>query len=94
MLAGRVARHAHPDHYPAPFELLAHWRASAGDQAAMYAGEVRNVARLINAAGTQNPVRVFMLREQLKSEADKGDFQPRHVHVVGGGVMGGDIAAW
>ncbi|MCP5306396.1 MAG: enoyl-CoA hydratase/isomerase family protein [Chromatiaceae bacterium] len=94
LLARQVAKRVRRDHYPAPFELLAHWRHSAGDPAAMYASEARNVARLINASSAQNLIRVFMLQDRLKAEGNKADFTPRHVHVVGGGVMGGDIAAW
>ncbi len=94
LLARQVGKRVRKDHYPAPFELLDHWRANAGDAAAMYAGEARNVARLINATAAQNLIRVFMLQDRLKGEGDKAVFQPRHVHVVGGGVMGGDIAAW
>jgi len=37
---------------------------------------------------------VFFLQEKLKTLGKKGDFEPKHVHVIGGGVMGGDIAAW
>ena len=60
----------------------------------MYASEARNVARLINETAAQNLIRVFLLQDRLKGEGNKADFAPRHVHVVGGGVMGGDIAAW
>ncbi len=94
LLARQVGKRVRQVHYPAPFELLAHWRETAGDAAAMYDGEARRVARLINASNAQNLIRVFMLQDRLKTEGDKADFQPRHVHVVGGGVMGGDIAAW
>jgi 3-hydroxyacyl-CoA dehydrogenase/enoyl-CoA hydratase/3-hydroxybutyryl-CoA epimerase len=38
-------------------------------------------------------VRVFFLREKLKSLSD-GSWQGRRVHVIGAGSMGGDIAAW
>jgi 3-hydroxyacyl-CoA dehydrogenase/enoyl-CoA hydratase/3-hydroxybutyryl-CoA epimerase len=31
---------------------------------------------------------------RLKGLGDKKSFQPRHVHVIGAGTMGGDIAAW
>ncbi|MFU8878037.1 MAG: 3-hydroxyacyl-CoA dehydrogenase family protein, partial [Wenzhouxiangellaceae bacterium] len=34
------------------------------------------------------------LMEQLKSQGRKSDFKARRVHVIGAGVMGGDIAAW
>ena len=36
---------------------------------------------------------MFFLQERLKSLGKAADFDPRHVHVVGAGVMGGDIAA-
>jgi len=94
VLATQVAKKVRREHYPAPFELLAHWRATAGDESAMYASEAHNVARLINDSTAQNLIRVFMLRDRLKSQGNKADFTPRHVHVIGGGVMGGDIAAW
>jgi len=35
-----------------------------------------------------------VLRERLKSFAKSSNFKARHVHVIGAGVMGGDIAAW
>ena len=38
--------------------------------------------------------RVFGLMERLKAEGRKSDFRARRVHVIGAGVMGGDIAAW
>ncbi len=94
LLARQVAKLVRKEHYPAPFELLDHWHETAGDAARMYAGEARRVARLINASEAQNLIRVFMLQDRLKAEGNKADFTPRHVHVVGGGVMGGDIAAW
>lgn len=94
LLATQVEKRVDRSHYPAPFELLQHWRATAGDAAAMYDSEARNVARLINATAAQNLIRVFLLQDRLKAEGNKADFRPRQVHVIGGGVMGGDIAAW
>ena len=94
VLASQVGKHVNTEHYPAPLELLRHWQATAGDESAMYASEVRNVARLVNATPAQNLIRVFLLQDRLKAEGDKDAFQPARVHVVGGGVMGGDIAAW
>jgi 3-hydroxyacyl-CoA dehydrogenase/enoyl-CoA hydratase/3-hydroxybutyryl-CoA epimerase len=41
----------------------------------------------------QNLIRVFFLREQMKKAAGSGN-TVRHVHVIGAGAMGGDIAAW
>ena len=94
ILARQLTRHVRKAHYPAPYVLLDHWCATAGDNAAMYASEASTVARLINATEAQNLIRVFMLQDRLKAEGSKADFDAKHVHVVGGGVMGGDIAAW
>ena len=38
--------------------------------------------------------RVFWLMEGLKSHGKDSGFKARRVHVIGAGVMGGDIAAW
>jgi 3-hydroxyacyl-CoA dehydrogenase/enoyl-CoA hydratase/3-hydroxybutyryl-CoA epimerase len=44
--------------------------------------------------GARNLVRVFFMQERLKGFGKETSFQARRVHVVGAGVMGGDIAAW
>jgi 3-hydroxyacyl-CoA dehydrogenase/enoyl-CoA hydratase/3-hydroxybutyryl-CoA epimerase len=38
--------------------------------------------------------RLFFLQERLKSSGRDPNFHVRHVHVIGAGTMGGDIAAW
>jgi 3-hydroxyacyl-CoA dehydrogenase/enoyl-CoA hydratase/3-hydroxybutyryl-CoA epimerase len=43
---------------------------------------------------SQNLVRVFFLQNRLKSQGNKPQEKIENVHVVGAGVMGGDIAAW
>lgn len=90
----QAAAHANPAHYPAPAALIDHWLRHANDPAAMYDSEAREVSRLLSGEVAQNLVRVFLLQERLKSQGDKSVFVPRHLHVVGAGVMGGDIAAW
>src|ERR1700719_2812600 len=43
----------------------------------------------------QNLIRVFFLRDQMKKVAGSGNkIAHVHVHVIGAGAMGGDIAAW
>ena len=37
---------------------------------------------------------LFFLQERLKGLAKTTSFAPQHVHVIGAGTMGGDIAAW
>ena len=90
----QVAEHANPVHYPAPYALIDHWRLHANSPAALYDSEARVVSRLLTGDTAQNLVRVFLLQEQLKGQGNKDAFIPRHLHVIGAGVMGGDIAAW
>ncbi len=93
-LKRQVAKHANPRHYPAPYELIDHWRETVGRPADMYASEARRVSGLISSETAQNLIRVFLLQERMKSLGRKSDLVCSHVHVIGGGVMGGDIAAW
>ena len=93
-LRKKTAEKAAPAHYPAPFALIDLWAEYGGDRERMVLEEGRSVARLLTGEAAQNLVRVFMLQERLKSLGRGGDFSPRRVHVIGAGVMGGDIAAW
>jgi 3-hydroxyacyl-CoA dehydrogenase/enoyl-CoA hydratase/3-hydroxybutyryl-CoA epimerase len=81
-------------HYPAPFALLELWRQHGANKQQMPAAEARSVADLITTDTSRNLVRVYLLQEKLKAAGKQQDFQVRHVHVIGAGVMGGDIAAW
>jgi len=82
------------DHYPAPFALIDLWRRHGGNKGDMLAGERDSVARLITGETAQNLIRVFFLRERLKKASEHSDRKIEHIHVIGAGVMGGDIAAW
>ncbi|ANF56973.1 3-hydroxyacyl-CoA dehydrogenase NAD-binding domain-containing protein [Halotalea alkalilenta] len=81
-----------PDrHYPAPRTILELWERHDGDPLI----DPTLVGRLFGSAVAANLIRVFHLQERLKGfsrQGDAGDI--RDVHVVGAGVMGGDIAAW
>jgi 3-hydroxyacyl-CoA dehydrogenase/enoyl-CoA hydratase/3-hydroxybutyryl-CoA epimerase len=98
MLVKQVARKARKQHYPAPFALIETWRRSSGGTQALLASERKAVVKLAATPTARNLIRVFFLQERLKGlgSKDHGATLPeiRHVHVVGAGVMGGDIAAW
>lgn len=94
MFRHQVRKHARPDHYPAPYAIIEVWAKYGDDAEIMQKEEAASVARLVMSDAAQSLIRVFMLQEQLKSLGKKGAFVPKHVHVIGGGVMGGDIAAW
>ena len=88
-----AAKAASPEHYPAPYGLIDLWEKHGGDKAAMLAAEKSSFARLMVTPTAQNLIRVFFLREQMKKLAGSGN-KVGHVHVIGAGAMGGDIAAW
>jgi 3-hydroxyacyl-CoA dehydrogenase/enoyl-CoA hydratase/3-hydroxybutyryl-CoA epimerase len=91
--AENQAPHAH---YPAPFALIDLWEHHGGDFEAMKAAEIGSFARLMVSETAQNLIRVFFLRETMKGLASAAgeDATIQHVHVIGAGAMGGDIAAW
>ena len=93
-LRKQVAKRAPEAHYPAPYALIDLWEKHSGDERSMLMEEAVSVAGLITEGTAQNLVRVFLLQERLKSLGKGVDFQPKHVHVIGAGIMGGDIAAW
>lgn len=94
MFKRQVRKHARPDHYPAPYALIDLWAKHGDDPTRMLKQEAESVARLVVGETGRNLIRVFFLQEQLKALGEKKLFAPKHVHVIGGGVMGGDIAAW
>ena len=90
----QVASKAKQEHYPAPYALINIWEMYGSQSDEMYEAEAHSVATLVSTDTAQNLVRVFFLQNRLKALGDKKLFTPKHVHVIGGGVMGGDIAAW
>jgi 3-hydroxyacyl-CoA dehydrogenase/enoyl-CoA hydratase/3-hydroxybutyryl-CoA epimerase len=93
-LKRKVRETANPDHYPAPYSLIDHWSRHGNSFKDLLWGERTTVAELITGSTAQNLVRVFGLQEKLKAFSHGVNFKARHVHVIGGGIMGGDIAAW
>ncbi|MEI2454641.1 3-hydroxyacyl-CoA dehydrogenase NAD-binding domain-containing protein [Lysobacter firmicutimachus] len=93
MLVKQVARKARKEHYPAPYALISTWERTGGGVQALLAGERKSVVKLASTPTARNLIRVFFLQERLKGQGGK-DHRIKHVHVVGAGVMGGDIAAW
>lgn len=90
----QVATRVRREHYPAPYAILDIWLRYDGDALAAPASDTASIAHLLQTPTATNLIRVFKLQERLKSFGRDGDFAARHVHVVGAGTMGGDIAAW
>jgi 3-hydroxyacyl-CoA dehydrogenase / enoyl-CoA hydratase / 3-hydroxybutyryl-CoA epimerase len=93
MLA-QVRAKARPEHYPSPYAIIDLWYRHAARGDAAYEAEARSIANLMVGGTSRNLVRVFGLQERMKSLGGKSAHPIQRVHVVGAGVMGGDIAAW
>ena len=89
-----VARKARREHYPAPYAIIDLWERHGAKGRAAYDAEASSIAHLFLTPTSRNLVRVFFLQDGLKAQRVAGAKTPRRVHVVGAGVMGGDIAAW
>jgi len=89
-VAGKAAR----EHYPAPYAIIELWAryGARGEQA--FIAEARSIAALFGSETARNLVRIFLLQDRLKALGGKSGAAVAHVHVIGAGVMGGDIAAW
>ena len=94
MLLKQVQGKARKDHYPAPYAMIDIWTSDGASDATGYEAEADSFAELMCTSASRNLVRVFFLQSKLKGQGNKTDAKVQHVHVVGAGVMGGDIAAW
>jgi 3-hydroxyacyl-CoA dehydrogenase/enoyl-CoA hydratase/3-hydroxybutyryl-CoA epimerase len=90
----QVASRARREHYPAPYAILDIWVKHDGDPLAAAPSDPASIAHLLQSPTARNLIRVFKLQERLKAFGKDGESAIRHVHVVGAGTMGGDIAAW
>ncbi len=91
-MRAKTREKARQEHYPAPYALIDLWERYGGG-ADLFQKERESFVDLLVGDTAQNLIRVFFLREKLKKLAANGS-ELRYVHVIGAGVMGGDIAAW
>ncbi len=90
----QTAAKVHPDQYPAPFAIIDVWRRGGSNITQRLKIEARAVTKLSATPTCHNLMRVFFLQERLKGLGAGSDAEIKRVHVIGAGVMGGDIAAW
>jgi 3-hydroxyacyl-CoA dehydrogenase/enoyl-CoA hydratase/3-hydroxybutyryl-CoA epimerase len=94
MVRKQTAAKVRKQQYPAPFALIEVWRRGGAGIGQRLKLEADSVARLATTPTARNLIRVFFLQERLKGLGGGTEHGIKHVHVVGAGVMGGDIAAW
>ena len=94
MLVKQVAGKARKEHYPAPYAMIDLWAEHGASKKTGYIAEAKSFGEMMTTDTSRNLIRVFFLQSKLKKQGNKTDTKINHVHVVGAGVMGGDIAAW
>ena len=94
MVRKQTAAKVRKEHYPAPFALIDVWARGGSSIQQRLRLEAKSVAKLATTPTARNLIRIFFLQERLKGLGGGTDHGIKHVHVVGAGTMGGDIAAW
>src|SRR5258706_10906883 len=94
MSAKKVAERVRRDQYPAPYAIIDLWKDFGGDPRKVPADHAASMQKLFEHPTARNLIRLFKLQERLKAFGKEGAPPVRHLHVVGAGAMGGDIAAW
>lgn len=89
-LAAKIAK----QHYPAPFALIDKWRKDGVSSKNAMVSEAKLISKLLLTPTSRHLVQVFFLQEKMKALTKVSKFTGKHVHVIGAGAMGGDIAAW
>ncbi|WP_431685468.1 3-hydroxyacyl-CoA dehydrogenase NAD-binding domain-containing protein [Hahella sp. NBU794] len=93
-LERRLRKRADRRHYPAPYAVVDLWDHHGRDTERMLHKEAESFVAMSRTPASQNLRRIFLLQQELKGMGNKARDQIRHVHVIGAGAMGGDIAAW
>ena len=95
-MRAETSRKARQEHYPAPHALIDLFERHGDNWRTMVDAEAGSFVPLMASDTARNLRRVFFLSEGLKKQGLRGKEKPefKRVHVIGAGVMGGDIAAW
>src|SRR6202000_1873995 len=86
-----LRRSVRGEHYPAPYAIVDLWQRHGAAGSAAYEAEARSISELMCSPSSRNLVRVFLLQDRLKGLGGESKAQFKHLHVIGAGVMGGDI---
>lgn len=89
LVSKQLKKKAQKDQYPAPFRIIDLWLRGANQEK-----EAASISELVVSDISRNLVQLFLSSEELKRGGRKVEHDIKHVHVIGAGVMGGDIAAW
>jgi 3-hydroxyacyl-CoA dehydrogenase / enoyl-CoA hydratase / 3-hydroxybutyryl-CoA epimerase len=103
MSAKKVEQKVSREHYPAPYAIIDLWKDFGGDVRRIPPDHASSMQMLFAHPTARNLIRLFTLQDRLKAfgkpgtdpkAGEPGSVPIRHLHVIGAGAMGGDIAAW
>ena len=81
-----------PENMPAPFAILDHYSLDNLNKNSLLENETKLFSYLMMTPASAGLRRTFQLNDAVKKGA-RGESGVTHIHVIGAGVMGGDIAA-
>ncbi len=87
-----LSQRALVENTPAPFAVLEHYNIDEFHKNNMLNAETELFSKLMLTPASVGLRRVFQLNDMVK-KGGRGDPEISHIHVIGAGVMGGDIAA-
>ncbi|MBF0193748.1 MAG: enoyl-CoA hydratase/isomerase family protein [Magnetococcales bacterium] len=94
-LRKKLEKKAPKAQYPAPHAVIDLWQDREFIETwEQYDQEIDSIANLFVGSTAQNLISLFLQGERMKELGKGGKVKPQRLHVVGAGVMGGDIAAW
>lgn len=85
----QLGKKVRKEHYPAPYRAIDLWLQGASQEQ-----EAASMAELVVGDVSRNLAKLFLSSQSLKRAGRATEHNVSHVHVIGAGVMGGDIAAW
>ena len=87
-----IAKRALPENMPAPFAILDHYSNKNISFDSLIEAETPLFSELMMTPASAGLRRTFQLNDIVK-KGGRGESGVNHIHVIGAGVMGGDIAA-
>lgn len=93
MITKKLEKNLNKEHYPAQYAVIDNWVLSNINSSKAYETEAKSIGKFLVSENVNNLVRVFFLKEKLHHIAKSVNYKPKHVHIIGSGVMGGSIGA-
>ena len=94
IIENKLSKRVKQQHYPAPYQMVKKWRKHGVLNDYAFEVERESISKLFETNTSSKLIDLFFLRNKLKKLGDVKNCKIKHVHVIGAGVMGADIAAW